>query len=147
MPNRREFDTISSQNFRVEIEGVTQGPFIAVDVLEAETAVIESRSGNDPIVRKTPGRHHYANIVLRRAFTNTTELWDWRKMVLDGQIERKAGSIVLLDSRASQSGGEIMRYNFFEAWPCRYRIGPWDANSDAALVEEIEIVVEKIERG
>lgn len=148
MPNRRSFDAIGSQNFNVEIEGITQGPFIAVEFLNTSTAVVQTRSGNDAIVRKTPGRHSYGNIVLRRLWNGDNALWDWRKQVLDGEVTRKAGSVLLYDARSgSASGSEIARYNFFEAWPCGWQLGPWDALTDGTLVEAVELAVEKIERG
>ena len=68
MPTRRESDPLGSFNFAVEIEGVTQGPFLSVEFLETETAVMVNKRGNDLRVHKTPGRHNYANIVMRRAY-------------------------------------------------------------------------------
>lgn len=147
MPNRRSFDAIGGQNFNVEIEGVTEGPFIAVQFLKTTTAVVEMRSGNDAIVRKTPGRHSYGNIVLRRLWNGDDALWTWRKHVLDGQVTRKAGSVLIYNALAGTSGSEIARYNFFEAWPCGWQLGPWDAQTDGTLVEEVELAVEKIELG
>lgn len=144
MPTRREFDSIGSANFNVEIEGVTQGAFLSVDMLESTTAVIETRHGNELPVRKTPGRHRYTNIILRRGWTGDDALWLWRKRVTDGMVERKAGSIIITDGTAK---GEIARFNFFEGWPCRWRLGTWDANADGILIEEVEITVERIEKG
>ena len=61
----------------------------------------------------------------------------------DGKIERKAGSIIL----AGDDGSEIMRYNFFEAWPCRWKSFVLNASSKTkSIIEELEIAVEKIER-
>lgn len=148
MPNRRSFDAIGSQNFNVEIEGITEGPFIAVHFLNTVTAVVQTRSGNDPIVRKIPGRHSYGNIVLRRLWNGDDALWTWRKQVLDGEVSRKSGSVLIYNALAgSESGSEIARFNFFEAWPCGWQLGSWDALTDGTLVEEVEIAVEKIERG
>jgi len=42
---------------------------------------------------------------------------------------------------------EILRYNFFEAWPCRWKSFSLDAANSKSLVEELEIVVERVERG
>ena len=42
---------------------------------------------------------------------------------------------------------EKYRYNFFEAWPCRWKSLQLDAKSQVTLVEEIELTVEKIELG
>jgi len=45
------------------------------------------------------------------------------------------------------TGGEIHRYNFFEAWPCRWKSLELRTDQPGSLVEQIEIAVEKIERG
>jgi phage tail-like protein len=81
--------------------------------------------------------------VLGRGFTSTDELWKWHKVVSEGQVDRRSGSIIICDD----AGGEIMRYNFFEAWPCRWKTSSLNAQQRGTLVEEIEIVVEKIEHG
>jgi phage tail-like protein len=143
MPNRRAHDHIGAFNFKVEIEGVTVGAFFEVRNVESLTEVIEYQDGEDIIMRKRPGRTSYPNIVLRRGFINTDELWNWRKAVIDGKVERKSGSIILCGDDAS----EIMRFNFFEGWPCRYSLSSLNGETDRTLFEEIEIAVEKIERG
>jgi phage tail-like protein len=130
----------------VEIEGVTQGSFLSVDFVESFSDVIEFSHGNDATGRCRPGRTHYSNIVMRRAYANNDELHDWRRKVEAGEVERKAGSIIVLDS-TRKNGGEVCRFNFFEAWPCRWRLGSWNANGKDILIEEIEIVVERIEKG
>lgn len=144
MPNRREFDHIGAFNFRVEIEGVTQGEFFFVSGLQGATAAIEFRNGNGGLLRKRPGRTRYGNLTLRRGFTNSNELFDWYKAVMDGTVERKSGSIIIV---GDDSGDEIVRYNFFEAWPCRWMLSDFDSNDDEVLFEEIELAIEKIERG
>jgi len=142
MPNRREFDHMVNHNFKVEIEGVTVASFMEVSGLESVTEVVETSDGDDLLVRKRPGRTGYSNIVMQRGFTGSDELWKWHKAVTDGRVERKSGSIILCDD----TGSEIMRYNFFEGWPCRWKISELSARDRGTLVEEIEIVVEKIER-
>lgn len=146
MPTRREFDALEASSFAVEIEGVTVGSFVSVDFVESVSDVIEFSHGNDARKRSRPGRTHYSNIVLRRAYANNNELHDWRRKVEDGEVQRKAGSIIVLDSTRT-NGGEICRFNFFEAWPSRWRLGSWNADGKDILIEEIEIVVERIEKG
>lgn len=141
--NSRSFDHYSGMRFRVEIEGVTQGAFTAVEGLEVSVDVVNFADGGDSLARKRPGRARYGNIVLKRGYVNSPELWSWFKAVLDGRIERKAGSIMLLGDDSS----EIMRYNFFEGWPCRWKSFTLNAAVSDTLVEELEIAVEKIERG
>lgn len=65
------------------------------------------------------------------------------KEVLDGRVQRKAGSIIVCDDTSK----EIFRYNFFEAWPCRWKSLELRTDQPGTLVDELEIVVEKIEKG
>lgn len=145
MPNRRSFDHLFNGRFAIEIEGVTQGAFTACDGLEASIDVVHFADGaiDSVLERKRPGRSRYANIVLRRGSVNNTELWAWFKQALDGKVERKAGSVIVCDD----TGKEIYRYNFFEAWPCRWKSLALSTEDPGTLVEELELAVEKIERG
>jgi len=143
MPNSRSFDHRFNGKFKIEIEGVTVGAFSACDGLEARVDVVDFTDGDTIVARKRPGRARYANIVLRRGSVNDTALWDWFKNVLDGKVERKSGSIIVLDDTAQ----EVLRYNFFEAWPCRWKSLELNTLEPGTLVEEIEIAIEKIERG
>ncbi|MEX0761363.1 MAG: phage tail protein [Dehalococcoidia bacterium] len=139
----RPHDHIGNFNFKVEIEGVTQGAFTLVSGIESEVEVVEYRDGDDMVLRKRPGRTKYSNITLKRGYTASPELWNWFRTVVDGRVERKAGSIILL----GPNGEEIERYNFFEAWPVRYRNYELGGADSDTVIEEIEIAVEKIERG
>jgi len=145
MPNRRDFDHLFNGKFQIEIEGVTQGAFTACDGLEATVDVVTfaNASTNDILVRKRPGRTQYSNIVLRRGHVNSTDLWEWFKQVTDGRVERKSGSVIVLDD----TGQEIFRYNFFEAWPCRWKSLELTTDTPGSLIEELEIAMEKFERG
>jgi phage tail-like protein len=142
MPNRRKHDHIGAYNFKIEIDGVTQAAFKAVDGLDSETEVIEYQDGDDLTLRKRPGQTRYSNIILKRGYVNTEELWHWRKAVMEGRVERKSGSVIICDD----SGNEIMRYNFFEGWPCKWRGFDLDGRNSSTAVEEIEIAVERLER-
>ena len=143
MPNSRSFDHRFNGKFKIEIEGVTQGAFAACDGLEARVDVVDFSDGDNLTARKRPGRTRFANIVLRRGMVNNTELWNWFQAVAEGQIQRKAGSVIV----CGDDGNELFRYNFFEGWPCRWKSLELDADKPGTLVEEIEIAVEKIERG
>jgi phage tail-like protein len=144
MPNSRENDHFVSSKFRVEIEGVTVGAFRSVSGLESETEVIEYQDGNDLVVRKRPGRTRYSNVVLKRGMiSGNGELWNWYRAVQSGRIERKSVSVIV----DGDDGAEKLRYNMFEAWPCRWKGLTLDGTSQVTLTEEIEMVVERLERG
>ena len=142
--NRREFDHIGQFNFIVELEGLTVGRFKAVDGLDSETEVVEYQDGEDLRLRKRPGRTKFSNVVLKRGYADKAmdELWEWRKTVMEGKVVRKSGSIILLNDH----GKDIARYNFFEAWPCKWKGWDLDGKGTDVAIEELELAVEWIER-
>ncbi|MCP3887363.1 MAG: hypothetical protein GY702_00600 [Desulfobulbaceae bacterium] len=130
--------------FTVSIEGIAQENFLEIEGLESTTKIVAYDDGYDPIKRKRPGRTSFSNIILRRGYFDNAELWNWRRKVIGGFIERKSGSIVISD----KYNNEIARYNFFEAWPCRWETNLLcNTNGHSMPTEEIELVVEKLERG
>jgi phage tail-like protein len=135
-------DPYGAFNFLVEIDGVTQAGFSECSGLDTETDIIEYRNGNEDItVRKLPGLKKFTNISLKRGFTDSKELWEWRKKVMDGQTERQSGSIVLLN----EAREEALRYNFREGWPSKWTGPAMNASSSEVAIETLEIACEAIE--
>jgi phage tail-like protein len=68
------------------------------------------------------------------------ELYDWYKKVLDGKINdaRRNMSVVLLDDE----GQEFVRWDFTEAWPCRYSPPDLYAMDNGVALETFEIAYE-----
>jgi phage tail-like protein len=146
MPTEELF---GNYNFLLEISGITGdaktivGGFKSLSGMDSETEVVEFKQGNDKVVRKKPGRTTYANITLERGFTATDDLWQWRKNIEDGLIDRRSGSIVVLDNDGET---EVARYNFYEGWPCKWYVPDMDSDQSGMAIEKIEIAVEKVER-
>ena len=141
MPASQRNDPYKSFNFIVEIDGIARAAFSEVSGLESETAVIEYRSGQDFVTRKLPGLTRYANIVLRHGVTKDHELWDWRKNIVEGNPDRRNGSIKLLDDQLN----EVLRWNFRDGWICKW-VGPTlNAKSNEVAIETIEIAHEGLE--
>ena len=136
-------------NFLLEISGVVDdtstivGGFKSVSGMDSETEVIEFKQGNDLVVRKKPGRTTYANIVLERGYTATDDLWDWRLNIEEGTIDRRSGSVIILDQDGTT---EVARYNFYEGWPCKWYVPDMAADASNMAIEKIELAVEKVER-
>jgi phage tail-like protein len=136
-------------NFLLEVSGITPdqktiiGGFKTMSGMDSETEVIEFKQGNDKVVRKKPGRTTYANISLERGFTASNDLWTWRKNIEDGVIDRRSGTITVLDQDMTTI---VAQYNFYEGWPCKWNVPELDSDQSAMAIEKIEIAVEKIER-
>ena len=146
MPTEELF---GAYNFLLEVSGITPdqktiiGGFKKMSGMDSETEIVEFKQGNDMIVRKKPGRTTYANITLERGFTATDDLWQWRKNIEDGLIDRRSGSIIILDQDGET---EVARYNFYEGWPCKWYVPDMDADQSGMAIEKVEIACEKIER-
>lgn len=135
-------DPYAGFNFLIEIEEVTVAGFSECTGLSNETDVIEYRTGAEDItVRKLPGLKKFGNLTLKRGFTEVKELWEWRKKVLDGQTQRKSGSIVLLN----EARQEALRWNFEQAWPRKLEGPALNAKTNEVAIETLEIVYEFLE--
>jgi phage tail-like protein len=142
VPAAQRHDPYKAFNFRVEIDGVARAAFREVGGLESETAVIEYRAGGEPTtVRKLPGLTKYANIVLRRGITQDAELWNWRQTVVQGNVDRRNGSVILLDD----DGTEVLRWNFFHGWIAKWEGPALNAQANEVAIETIEIAHDGLE--
>lgn len=140
---RREEDPFGDYNFVVEIDGVARAGFSEVSGLSTETDIIEYRNGNEAAnaVRKLPGLTKYANVVLKRGITRDSALWDWRRTVIDGQIERRAVQIALLD----EARETVVRFILREAWPVKYEGPNLRAQGNEVAIETLEIAHERLD--
>jgi phage tail-like protein len=141
MPAPQRNDPYKAFNFLVEIDGIAHAVFSEVTGLESETAVIEYRAGGENVVRKLPGLTKFANITLKRGITQDAELWNWRKSIVDGDIDRRNGSIVLLDDKRSP----VLRWNFRNGWICKWEGPALSAKSNEVAIETMEIAHEGLE--
>ena len=139
MPTGDRKDPYRAYNFLVELDGISRAGFRECSGLDSTQDPIEYRDGNEPnTVRKLPGLVKYSNITLKWGITDDAELWDWRKKVMDADIERKNGSIVLLDD----AGAEKARWNFREGWPTKWTGASFNATGNEVAVETLEIAHE-----
>jgi phage tail-like protein len=126
-------------NFIVEIDGISRAAFRECSGLDSSSDPIDYREGTDGRnVRKVPGLIKNANITLKWGTTDDVALWDWHRSVIDGAVERKNGSIVLLDD----TGAETLRWNFVEGWPTKWMGPSLNATGNEVAIETLEIVHE-----
>ena len=144
MPTERK-DPYKNFRFLLEIEDIAQAGFREVTVPDSTQDPIEYREGHEPItVRKLPGLIKYGNVSLKWGITDSFDLYDWRKMVEDGNIKkaRKNVAIVVLDDEGNQAA----RWEFSQAWPTKYDAPDLNATANEIAIETLEIAHEKMER-
>jgi phage tail-like protein len=136
-------DPYRSYNFLVEIDGIARAGFRECSGLDSTQDPIDYREGTDPLtVRKLPGLVKYSNISLKSGMTDDAELWDWRKKAMEGKVERRNASIVLLDD----TGAEKSRWNIVNGWPTKWTGPSFNATGNEVAIETLEIVHEGVSK-
>ena len=141
MANR--IDPYLSFNFLVEIDGITRAAFHEASGFDSSIDVIEHREGGENITnRKLAGQVKYSNITLKWGLTDDRELFDWHRQCAQGNIQRKNGSVVVLD----RAGNEKVRWNFRNAWPSKWTGPSFSAEGNDLAIETLELAHEFLER-
>jgi phage tail-like protein len=141
MPTGDRQDPYAAFNFILDVDGIT-AVFSEVTGVNTESDLIEYRTGESDItVTKIPGLKKFGNISLKRGMTQDLALWEWRKTVLDGMTERKAGSITLLN----EAREPVLRWNFREAWPTKWDAPSFNATGNEIAIETLEIACEGLD--
>jgi phage tail-like protein len=144
MPTGDRTDRYRAYNFLVEIDGITRAGFQECSGLDSSQDPIDYREGTGQALtpRKPPAPAKFSSIVLKRGITSDAELWEWRRKATEGKIERKSGSIVLLD----ETGKTKTRWNFREGWPAKWTGPTFNATTNEVAIETLEIVHEGLEK-
>ena len=136
-------DPYNNFNFLVEIDGITRAAFHECSGFDSTIDVIEHREGGENTTpRKFPGMTKYSNIVLKRGITDDKQLYDWHIKAVKGQVDRKNGSILMLD----RGGQEVARWNFVRAWPSKWTGPSLTAEGNDVAIETLELAHEGVER-
>lgn len=144
MPTADLVDPFGNYSFLVEIDGIERAAFQECSGFDSTVDVIEHREGGENTTpRKLPGMTKYSNLSLKWGLTNGRELYDWHRRIVEGDIERKNGSIVLLDRK----GEEAARWNFVRAWPTKWDGPDLNAEGTDVAVETLELAHEGVIRG
>jgi len=136
-------DPYGNYNFLVELDGITRAAFQECSGFDSTIDVIEHREGGEnTTLRKLPGMTKYSNITLKWGITDDKELYTWHREAVAGNLQRKNGSIVLLD----RSGEEVVRWDFIRAWPTKYDGPDLNAEGNDVAIEMLELAHEGVER-
>ncbi|HEX5734709.1 MAG TPA: phage tail protein [Blastocatellia bacterium] len=124
-------------NFFVEIEGILAGGFSECSGLQVETEVKDYEEGGlNDYTHRFRGRTKYPPIVLKHGMTIISGLWDWHQEVVRGNVERKNGTIYLLDAMRIPTAW----WNFKGAFPTKWTGPELRAASGDVAFETVELV-------
>jgi phage tail-like protein len=138
-------DPLRNFRFRLQIDNIDQAGFSEVTGFDVSTDPIDYREGKDPThVRKLPGLTKYGNVTMKWGMTDSRELYEWHRQVVDGEIAnaRKNVAIVVLD----ELGQDKARFEISEAWPCKYDPMDLNAKGNDVSIETLELCNEGVRR-
>lgn len=140
-------DPLVSFAFRLDLDGTPAAFFTEVSGLGSETEVMEqivNDGSGHQVILKVPGREKWEDISLKRGITRDMELWDWREIVMQGDVKaaRRNGTITMMDSQ----GTPVAQWDFTNAWPSKVTGPSLKIDSNDLGIEEITIVHEGIRR-
>jgi hypothetical protein len=125
MPVRELPPLLGTSHFRVLI-GRQELGFAEVSRISSETCEDE---------------HRFDAVVLRRALTQSTELYDWRRKIVAGKRDRRAVTIQQLAS----AGGEVVNaWRLDDAWPRKWSGPSFNAAGNDVAMEEIELCFDDV---
>ncbi len=138
-------DPYRAYNFKLQIQGVTEGHFTECSGMDITVHPIRYREGGtSQVVRVVPGPVEYGDVTLRYGLTASRDLWLWFMTAVNGKVERKNVSILMLDS---DGVSEVMRWDLINAWPMQWRGAALDAMYREVAVETLTLVFETLQRG
>ena len=140
-------DPLVSAWFSLEFQGAVVGAFRECTGLGSENDVVEYKASGpkgELVIKKIPGRLKWNNITLKRGITDQMDMWKWRKLVEQGNIDsaRKNGTITMYNTQNIA----VAKWNFVNAWPSKLSGPDGNAGSTEAGIEELEITHEGYER-
>jgi phage tail-like protein len=137
-------DPYRGYNFKLEIQGVTEAHFTECSGLGVRVNTIQYReAGGGQVVRRLPGPVEYADVTLRYGLTQSAELWEWMMSAVQGRVERKNISIVML---SDDGVTPVLQWDLFEAWLAEWHGAMLDAMGREAAIETMTLVYERMER-
>jgi phage tail-like protein len=130
MPEARPQPLLGTSHFRVLI-GKREVGFSEVSSVSSQT----------DLTLPADARHAFGSVVLRRALTGSTELYDWRKAVVAGKDDRRPVTIQLLDGPGGKVAGS---WQLVGAWPTRWAGPALNALESSIAYEELELTFDDV---
>lgn len=127
---------VGNYRFKIEIDGVQVGGFSEVSGFSTSMNTLEYEEGGiNAYVHTFVAGFKHENLTLKKGFLDKS-LLQWYNKIKQGQIERKSGSVILLDSKNE----EVVRWNFNDAYPIKFQSDPLSALGSEIVMQSLELV-------
>jgi phage tail-like protein len=136
-------DPLTSFNCQITLDDGFTGYFTDISGMGTTQDLIEHKiidSTGKEIIRLLPGRLHINPIIMKRGITTDKVLWEWRQMVVNGDMKeaRKSGEIIVFD----RNNTEVAKWSFTDGWLSELKT----TNENGMMLETATLVCEGITR-
>ena len=140
-------DPLRNFRYRLEIDGIVQAGFSEVAIGDASNDPIEYREGNElTTVRKLKGLNKYGNVTLKWGLTDSLELTEWHRMVVDETTPLRAARRTVVIRVQDEAGQDKAAYEITRAWPTKYNPTDLNGKGNEVAIESLELANEGIRR-
>jgi phage tail-like protein len=140
-------DPLRNFRYRLEIDGIVQAGFSEVAIGDLSNDPIEYREGNEiTTVRKLKGLNKYGNITLKWGLTDSIELSNWHRMVVDDATPLSAARRTVVIRIQNEAGEDKAAYEVTRAWPTKYNPTDLNGKGNEVAIESLELANEGIRR-
>jgi len=140
-------DPLLQGNVLLDIDKVgVVANFTSVSGVSSEVEIVDNPYVDDKgriQIAKLPGKPKTPTITLKRGLTGATELWEWHAKIMAGQIDRRTGSVILMNT----VGDEVLRYNFTNAMVSKISLSEGGATASGVQIEEATLACETLTKG
>src|SRR5574338_935733 len=135
-------DPYRNYNFKLDINGVSQGHFTECSGMTVKIEALQYREGgNAQVVRQIPGQVQYTPVTLRYGLTNSAELWEWLMTAVEGKGVRKNVSIIMMEADGTT---DAMYWVLENAWPSEWRGAALNALGHEMAIESLTLHYETL---
>lgn len=140
-------DPLRNFRYRLEIDGIVQAGFSEVSIGDSSNNPIEYREGNEvTTVRKLKGLKKYGNITLKWGLTDSIELSNWHRMLLDDAMPLAAARRTVVIRVLNDAGEDKAAFEVTRAWPTKYNPTDLNGKGSEVAIETLELANEGIRR-
>ncbi|MDB5669991.1 MAG: conserved hypothetical phage tail region protein [Alphaproteobacteria bacterium] len=140
-------DPLRNFRYRLEIDGIVQAGFSEVAIGDASNDPIEYREGNEiTTVRKLKGLNKYGNITLKWGLTDSIELSNWHRMVVDDATPLSAVRRTVVIRIQNEAGEDKAAFEITRAWPTKYNPTDLNGKGNEVAIESLELANEGVRR-
>jgi phage tail-like protein len=140
-------DPLLQGNVLLEIDGVgVVANFNSVSGVTSEVEIVDNPYVTEQgkiYIGKLPGKPKTPTVTLKRGLTGAAELWDWHIAVMQGDPDRRNGSVIMMNTL----GEEVLRYNFTNAMVSKISLSEGGATASGVQIEEATLSCELLVKG